>query len=115
MKNGEIVEMKPISITEVKSILKERQQEKELNYEQDVTFKFVEKFAKLKEKEVETLLKAFNDVEFLKNNIELKYQIINALPTSVDQFKLFVPKDTTVSDEECNKIVDLLKKFEGKN
>ncbi|MDD3159619.1 MAG: hypothetical protein PHQ98_01465 [Candidatus ainarchaeum sp.] len=115
MKNGEIVEMKPISITEVKSILKERQQEKELNYEQDITFKFVEKFAKLNEKEVETLLKAFNEVEFLKNNIELKYQIINALPTSVDQLKLFVPKDATISDDECNKIVDLLKKFEGKN
>jgi DNA-directed RNA polymerase subunit F len=109
-----IIEIKPVSLAHVKEVLKEKMAEKELNYEQDITMKYVEKFAKLTDKQTQDLLKELSKIEFLKNLEELQYQILAALPTSIEQVKLFVPKDATPSDEELKQIVELTKKFGDK-
>ena len=106
-----IIEMKPISMAEVKEVLKEKKSENELNYEQDLTMKYVEKFSKLTEKQTKDLLKSLEEFEFLKDNEDLKYQIITALPTHEEQLKLFLPKDVTATDEELKGVVALTKKF----
>jgi DNA-directed RNA polymerase subunit F len=109
MGEGKIIEMKPVSLYEVKDTLKERKSEKELTYEQDVTLKFVEKFAKTTEKQTTDLLKGLDEIEFLKEDADLKYQIAAALPTKLEQVRLFVPKDVEATDEDLTKILELTK------
>ncbi len=111
MGKEKILKMKPVSLAEVKEILNKRKGEKELTYEQDVTMKYVEKFAKLTEKQTEDLSKQLDEFSFLKEKKELKYQLMAALPTRVEQVQLFMPKDVTASEEELKKIVELTKKY----
>jgi DNA-directed RNA polymerase subunit F len=114
MDENKVIEMKPVSLAHVKEVLKEKMSEKELNYEQDVTMKYVEKFAKLTKKQTEDLLKELSKIEFLKELEEVKYQILAALPTNFEQVKLFLPKDVTVTDDELKQVVTLTKKFGDK-
>ena len=109
-----VLESKPVSLYEVKETLKLRKAEKELNYEQDLTMKFVEKFAKLTEKQTTDLLSALAEVAFLKDNELLRYEIANVVPTRIEQLQLIIPKTITPSEEELNKVVELTKKFEDK-
>jgi len=111
MSEGKVIKMTPISLTQVKGIIEARKGEKEPSYEQEITMKYVEKFGKLTEKQTEDLVKALKEIEFLKNNEVLLYQLVNALPTKVEQVQLFLTKDVTATEEELKKIVDLTKKF----
>ena len=114
MSEGKIMSMKPVPLVEVKSILKERMGEKELNYEQDITMKYVEQFGKLTEKQTEDAFKELSELSFLKGKDELIYMILAALPTKVEQLPLFLPKDVTAPEEELKKVVELTKKFADK-
>ncbi len=111
-----VIEMKPIFMQEVKEVLKERKAatEKELNYEQETTFKYIEKFAKLTEKQSNDLLKDLGEIAFLKDNTVLKYEIINVIPTRVEQLQLMLPKSITPSEDELKQVIELTKKFEDK-
>lgn len=109
-----VVEMKPISMHEVKEILKERKAEKELNYEQDTTYKYVEKFAKLTEKQTNDLLDSLQEIAFLKESTDLRYQIASVIPTTQEQLQLMLPKNITPSEDELKQVIELTKKFEDK-
>jgi len=111
-----VVEMKPVSMHIVKEVIKERKasSDKELNYEQETTFKYVEKFARLTEKQTEDLLEKLSEISFLKDNLELRYQIVNVIPTRVEQLQLLLPKNVTPSEEELKQVIELTKKFEDK-
>ncbi len=109
-----VIEMKPISLYEVKEILKERKGEKELNYEQDTTYKYVEKFAKLTEKQTNDLLESLKEISFLKENNDLRYSIANIIPANVEQLQLMLPKNLTPSEDELKQVIELTQKFEDK-
>ncbi len=110
-----LIDIEPISLTEVKDILQERKAEKELNYEQEVTLKYAESFARLTKKQLESLIKSLEEYSFLKENKELLYQIIMVLPTSVEQLKLIIPKEVEVSEDDLKGIVEKTKKHGEKN
>ncbi|MCX6804224.1 MAG: hypothetical protein NTY48_06710 [Candidatus Diapherotrites archaeon] len=109
-----VLSMKPVALHEVKEVLKERKGEKELNYEQEQTFKYVEKFAKLTEKQTKDLLDALNEIGFLKENELLRFEIANTIPTRLEQLQLMLPKGIIPSDEELKQVIELTKKFEEK-
>lgn len=111
MVENKVISIEPISLEYVKEILKERKGEKELSYEQEVTMKFVERFSKLTKKQTEDLISSLREISFLKDNLELLLQIVNVLPTNIEQVKLFVPKDVEATEEDLNKILSLTKKF----
>lgn len=111
---SKVVSMKPVSLFEVKHILKERGTEKELTYEQDQTHKFVEKFAKLTEKQTEDLISELKKIGPLKENEVLLYEIANGIPTRIEHLKLIVPKNVTVTDEEMGAVIALTEKFAEK-
>ena len=50
----------------------------------------------------------------LKENEELKHQIINVIPTRVEQLQLILPKTITPSEDELKQVIELTKKFEDK-
>ena len=114
MEKNKVVEMKPVSLYVVREILKERKTVKELNYEQDLTMKYVEKFGKLTEKQDSDLIKALGEIEFLKENEELRYEIMNILPTRIEQLQLIIPKNVTPSEEELKQVLELTEKFADK-
>ncbi|MEK6958886.1 MAG: hypothetical protein AABW59_02460 [archaeon] len=109
-----VLESKPASLHEVKEVLKARKGEKELNYEQDLTMKFVEQFAKLTEKQTADLLAGLAEISFLKENELLRYEVANLIPTRVEQLQLLIPKGVTPSEDELKQVIELTKKFEEK-
>jgi len=111
---SKVVSMKPVSLHEVREVLKGRKTDKELNYEQDLTYKFVEKFGKLTEKQTADLLKALADMAFLKDHELLRFEIANILPMKVEQLQLMLPKGVAPSEEELKSVIELTKKFEEK-
>lgn len=108
------VSMKPVALHEVKEVLKSRKADKELNYEQEQAFKYVEKFAKLTEKQTNDLLKDLSEITFLKENELLRYEIVNVVPSRVEQLQLMLPKGVAPSEEELKAVIELTKKFEEK-
>jgi DNA-directed RNA polymerase subunit F len=73
--------------------------------------KYVEKFSKMTQKQTIDLIDSLKEISFLKENKELLYQIVYALPTNIDQVKLFLPKDAEINEEELNLILAQTKKF----
>ena len=114
MMESKVLSMKPVSLHEVKEVLKGRKAEKELNYEQELTMKYVDKFAKLTEKQTADLLAALKEIGFLKEQELLRYEIANVVPTRIEQLQLIVPKTITATEEELKAVVELTKKFEDK-
>jgi DNA-directed RNA polymerase subunit F len=114
MAEGKIIKMEPVSLYDVKEVIKERKAERELTYEQEITMKYVEKFGKLTEKQTKDLIKSLSEIEFLKDNKELVYQFASGLPTKVEQAKLYLPRDVEATDDELKAVVDLTKKFGDK-
>ena len=106
--------MKPVALFGVKEVLKARKGEGELNYEQEQTYKYVEKFAKLTEKQTNDLLEALKDVNFLKDLELLRFEIANTVPTRVEQLQLMLPKGIAPSEDELKSVIELTKKFEEK-
>ncbi len=111
MREENVLKMEPVTLAEVKEIINGRKAEKELNYEQELTMKYVEKFSKLTQKQSEELLNSLKEISFLKENKEVLYQIVYTLPINAEQVRLFVPKDVEVTEEEINQILAQTKKF----
>ncbi len=114
MGKSKVVEMKPVSLYEVRETLKARKAIKEFNYEQDLTNKYVERFGKLTEKQTNDLLDSLKGIEFLKENELLRYEIINVLPTRIEQLQLIIPKTITPTEEELKQVLELTEKFADK-
>ena len=114
MMESRVVSIKPVALFEVKEVLKGRKGEKELNYEQEQAFKFIEKFAKLTEKQTNDLLGALAEIAFLKENDLLRYEIANVIPSRIEQLQLMLPKGVAPSEEELKSVIELTKKFEEK-
>lgn len=114
MVESKVIDMKPVALYEVKEILKARKAEKELNYEQELTMKYVDKFAKLTEKQTQDLISKLKEFEFLKDNEQLVYEIVNVVPTRLEQLQLMIPKDASPSDEDLKAIVALTEKYADK-
>jgi DNA-directed RNA polymerase subunit F len=109
-----VISMEPVALYEVKEVLKARKAEKELNYEQDLTMKYVDKFAKLTEKQTQDLISKLKEIEFLKENEELVYEIINVVPTRLEQLQLMIPKDLSPGEDELKAVVSLTEKYADK-
>ena len=111
---SKVIEMKPVSLYEIKEVLKARKAEKELNYEQDLTMKYVERFAKLTEKQTNDLIEKLKEIEFLKNNEVMVFEIVNVLPIRLEQLQLMIPKGVSPSEEELKAVLALTEKFAEK-
>ena len=102
---------KPVSISEVKNILKKIEKDrKELLYEQKTALEHAHKFAKLPLKKTEDLIKELSELEFL-HEINA-YKIADILPSNEDDVKtIFAKERITLNDNEIKKILDLVKKY----
>jgi DNA-directed RNA polymerase subunit F len=102
---------KPVSISEVKNILKKVEKDrKELLYEQKIALEHAHKFAKLSVKKSEGLIKELLKLDFL-HEIHA-YKIADILPSTEDDVKtIFAKERITLSENDIKKILDLVEKY----
>ena len=102
---------KPVSISEVKNILKKIEKDrKEMLYEQKIALEHAHKFAKLSVKKAEGLIKELLKLEFL-HEIHA-YKIADILPSTEDDVKtIFAKERITLSENDIKKIIDLVNKY----
>lgn len=101
---------KPVSLAEVKSILKKVEKErKELLYEQKIALEHAQKFAKLPVKKASDLVKELSSLDFIQGNHA--YKIADILPVTADDVKtIFAKERITLGENEINKILEIVKK-----
>ncbi len=104
-------EVKPVSISEVKNILKKVEKEREeLLYEQKIALEHAHKFAKLPVKKIEDLIKELSKLDFLEEIHT--YKIVDLLPLTEEDVKtIFAKERITFGEGEIKKILDLVRKY----
>ena len=108
---GNEKEPKPVSLSEVKSILKKIEKErKELIYEQKIALEHAQKFAKLSTKKTNDLIKELSKLEFLQEIHA--YKIADLFPKTEDDVKtIFAKERISLNENEIKKILDILGKY----
>jgi len=104
-----VLEKRPVPLVEVKNLLSERKKEKDLSYEQDITFKYAKKFSKLSLAQAEKLKAELASIQGL--NAETVVKIIDLLPEKKEILQLLIPKDVVVDEAGLKAILDLCKKY----
>jgi len=104
-------EVKPVTLSEVKSILKKVEKDREeLLYEQKIALEHAHKFTKINVKKTNDLIKELKTLDFLQE-IHV-YKIADILPTTEDDIKtIFAKERLTLGESEIKKIIDLVKKY----
>ncbi|MHA2060481.1 MAG: hypothetical protein ACW976_06865 [Candidatus Ranarchaeia archaeon] len=101
----------PVTITEVKDILeklKKKTANQELNYTQDVTLKYAQKFARLPATKAKKLTKSLTKKPFTLD-LATATQIANILPKTEEELSLFFAKGSyEITPENRKAMVDLI-------
>ncbi len=103
--------VKPVSLSEVKSILKKIEKERrEMLYEQKIALEHAHKFAKMPVKKTTDLVKELSKLEFLQE-IHV-YKIADILPTTEDDIKtIFAKERMTLGENEIKNILEIVSKY----
>ncbi len=104
-------EPEPISLSEVKNILKRIEKErKELLYEQKIALEHANKFARLTEKKTKELIKELKTLDFIQNT--QAYKIADLLPITEDDIKtIFAKERITLKENDIKKILEIINKY----
>ena len=104
-------ELKPISLSEVKNILKKVSKEREeLLYEQKIALEHAQKFAKLPVKKTEDMIKELKQIDFLRE-VHV-YKIADLLPSTEEDLKTILAKERiSAGDNEIKKILEIVNKY----
>jgi DNA-directed RNA polymerase subunit F len=104
-------EVKPVSLSEVKQILKKVEKErKDMLYEQKIALEHAIKFARINVKKTNDMLKELISLDFIKEN--QAYKIADILPNNEDDVKtIFAKERINLGENEIKKILDIVKKY----
>ena len=108
----DVFEEKPVTLAEVKDILKKRESEGELTYVQQVTLDYANKFCKYSIDEA-LKLKAEIVTKFKISDITA-IQIVNLStpPTSTLELNLILDKEPkTLSEDQKSELINLIKEY----
>ncbi|RLF22668.1 MAG: hypothetical protein DRN15_08285 [Thermoprotei archaeon] len=105
-----IIEVRELSLPEVKAILEKLSKEKELNYIQKLTLDYASKFSKLPHdlavKLKEELVKQHGLSTFAA------IQIVNIMPGTIEELRTILAKEGRVfTTDELQEILNTLKKY----
>jgi len=105
-----ILESKPVPVAKVRSILSSL--DRELSQLQRKTLEYSQAFSKLEGEKAEELIKA------LTGEFELELaeavQIVNCMPESVEELRVFFPRHRMVPPERLEAILKLLDEYREK-
>jgi DNA-directed RNA polymerase subunit F len=102
---------KPVTITEVKNILKKIEKDrKELLYEQKTALEHAHKFAKLPTKKVNDMVKELSKLDYIQEIHA--YKIADILPSEADDVKtIFAKERISLGENEIKKILEIVQKY----
>ncbi len=104
-----IIEERPITASEARKILEEREKKGELNYEQKTALDHLSKFVKLKPEKAREALEELSKLDKIKPETGVK--IVDTLPENEEDIRAIFAKERYVlTKEEMGKI---LKAIEG--
>ncbi len=108
----EIGERKPISLASVKSVLKNREKDGELHYEQKLALEHASKFGNLTEKDVSALVAELMKLEIPRFKEKHATKIADFMPEDVDVIKtIFAKESLTLKKEQIQQILDIVAKY----
>ena len=107
----EDIEPEPVTLTEVKNILKKIEKErKELLYEQKIALEHANKFAKLPEKKIKGLITDLKSLDFIQD--VHAYKIADLLPVTEDDIKtIFAKERITLKENDIKRVLDIVGKY----
>lgn len=110
MTKPEILEKKPVSLVEVKSILKKlKGRDEELSYRAGKTEEYVNAAVKLKAKEASDIQKKIEELDIPRMKEEHIIKIIDTVPRSLAELKVILQGYTvTITNDNLNKIVTII-------
>lgn len=104
-------EPKNVSLSEVKEVLTEEAENRELSYEQSLALSHAEKFVKLGVEDTKDLIEELLDeFDFMSENIA--YKMADILPENKEGVKAVFYRDRyTPSDSDSEDIINVIKKY----
>ncbi len=104
-------ESRYVSLAEVKELLTEESEERELRYEQSLALSHAEAFVKLSVEDTEDLIEELmEEFDFVKE--ESAYKLADILPEDKNGVRAVFQQDRfTPSDDEAEKIINTIKKY----
>jgi len=104
-------ESRYVSLSEVKSLLSEEAEHRELSYEQSLALGHAEKFVKLSLEDTEDLInELLENFDFISE--ELAFKTADILPKDKDGVRAVFQQDRyTPSNDEVEEIINLIKKY----
>jgi DNA-directed RNA polymerase subunit F len=105
----DVVSEKPVSLSEVIALLKKRQREGELGYEQTNTLQYAEKFSKLDLREATALAKELAKMDVFTEAQLVK--LVDLLPKKEEELKAIVGKDVSLGEERVKEALKLIKDY----
>lgn len=103
-----LISIKPIALSEVKDIIKERSEVGELTYEQNLSNEYSKKFSKLPKAKAEKLLQEIKEALEMPEDFAVK--IVDVLPDEIEKLRLLAPKGFKLPEDKMQKIIELVKK-----
>ena len=102
---------RPVSLSEVKNILKKVSKEREeMLYEQRIALEHAQKFAKIPVKKTNDMIKELMKLEFLSETHACK--IADLLPNTKDDVKtIFAKERVTLGENEIKTILEIVGKY----
>lgn len=105
-----IIEEKYLTVEEAKELLEKRRKDGELGYEQQNTLDYLEKFAKLTEKEAEKMRKELEALGLL--NEKQVVWLVNTVPQKEDAVKAVLSQEKLeLNAEQVKDVLKICKKF----
>lgn len=113
MVKPEIIEQKPISISEVKDLLKViHKRDEELTFRGGKTEEYVNDATRLSTKKVKELMKKLEELQIPRLKEQHTIKIADTLPESADHLKVILSGfNVTVAKDNLQKIMDVVEDF----
>lgn len=105
-----VVKEKPVPMSEVLKILEKEKKDVELEYEQRLTYDYVQKFAKLSPQKAEELKNELLKIEKIREHQAV--MLVDLMPETKEDLELIFSKERTrLEEDEIKKILELIKKY----
>ena len=106
----ELIEKKPITLREVRDLLKEvKSKNAELSYEQTTTLEYATKFAKLTKAKEEKLIKELKEIPEIEEEFIIK--VVDIMPDEFEILKAIAYKNSKLKEDQLKKVFEIVQKY----
>ncbi len=102
----------PITYSETLEILEERKKEEELEFEQRLSYDYVQKFSKLSAEDAKKLAEELLEIEKIRKHQAII--LVNNMPETPQDIRLIFAKErTSLDDKTIEEILEIIEKYRG--